>query len=206
MSSVPGGESKEKDGTSMAAPHVARAWTIMKQKVPAASVENILKMLKREGLPITDLKSGVTTSRIQIKQTLDVLADVYAKQSDPSCRNLDVRHENSGRSTEWCGFDTKNWELGWCRQHVDPLTSVAWYDGWEDRYVDFFKHQCQFTAHCAVPAGTIDVPYCDFATAVEKVPQGGTIGLMSGQAFITPITITKPSTLIAIDGIVSIGQ
>lgn len=206
-SSIPGGDIGDKSGTSMAAPHVAGAWAIMKQKAPAASVEKVLGALKREGLPITDTKSGVTTPRIQILQALEVLADVYAKQSDPSCSNTDVKHSQTGWSGDWCNFVPSSRALDWCRQWVHPHTSAAWFgESKEDGSVWLGNRTCSLSVHCALPIGTLDVPYCDLATAVEKVLQGGTIGLISGQAFKTPVTLTKPSTLIAVDRDAVIGR
>lgn len=43
------------DGTSMAAPHVAGAWTIMKQQSPVASVDRILTTLQQSGVQLTDV-------------------------------------------------------------------------------------------------------------------------------------------------------
>ena len=53
-SSIPGGNFLPYPGTSMAAPHVAGAWAILKSKAPDASVEQVLSVLKQTGVPITD--------------------------------------------------------------------------------------------------------------------------------------------------------
>lgn len=58
-------------GTSMAAPHVAGAFTALRSAVPAASVNQILTALQATGTPIT--VSGVTRGRINVDQALTVL-------------------------------------------------------------------------------------------------------------------------------------
>jgi len=66
QSSIPGGGTAAYNGTSMATPHVAGAWAILKQHAPSASVSDALAALQGTGLPITDARNGVTTSRIRI--------------------------------------------------------------------------------------------------------------------------------------------
>ncbi len=72
-SSVPDGGFDVGDGTSFAAPHVAGAWAILKQKKPTATVEEVLIALAGTGLPITDPKSGITKPRIQVDQALQAI-------------------------------------------------------------------------------------------------------------------------------------
>lgn len=73
-SSVPGGGTAIKSGTSMATPEVAGAWAILK---PAArstqTVEQILDALKRTGKPLTDLRNGLVKPRIQVDEALAFL-------------------------------------------------------------------------------------------------------------------------------------
>jgi Subtilase family len=45
-------------GTSMATPHVAGAWTVLKQAAPSASVTTILNALQSTGVIITDTRPG----------------------------------------------------------------------------------------------------------------------------------------------------
>jgi subtilisin len=70
LSAVPGGGTEAWNGTSMATPHVAGAWAILKQYSPAASVSDILSALQSTGLPVTDSRNSVTTSRIQIQSAM----------------------------------------------------------------------------------------------------------------------------------------
>jgi subtilisin family serine protease len=76
VSSIPGGDFDAKSGTSMAAPHVAGAWAVIKQKVPTATVGQVLFALQHSGLPITDPKNGITTPRIRINEALSVFPDL----------------------------------------------------------------------------------------------------------------------------------
>jgi hypothetical protein len=73
FSSLPNAEFGLLSGTSMATPHVAGAWAILKQSSPAATVSEVLDALQGTGLPITDPRNGVTVSRIQILQALNSL-------------------------------------------------------------------------------------------------------------------------------------
>lgn len=68
-SSVPGGGLGSKQGTSMATPHVAGAWAVMKHRSPAASVNDVLADLQSTATPVDDLRSGgleTAMSRINI--------------------------------------------------------------------------------------------------------------------------------------------
>ncbi len=60
-------------GTSMAAPHVAGAFAVLRQASPGASVDELVALLASTGLPILDLKSGVTTPRIDVAAALEAL-------------------------------------------------------------------------------------------------------------------------------------
>jgi len=73
LSSVPGGGFLNLSGTSMAAPHVAGAWALMKSKRPSASVTEILNALIATGTPITDPGSGLVLPRINVGAALATL-------------------------------------------------------------------------------------------------------------------------------------
>ena len=79
-SSVPGGGYAVLDGTSMAAPHVAGAWAILKQAMPGAGVDTILNAFRSTGMPIADDRIffglGTVVPRISILQALATLVPV----------------------------------------------------------------------------------------------------------------------------------
>ncbi|MDF3140671.1 MULTISPECIES: proprotein convertase P-domain-containing protein [unclassified Streptomyces] len=65
VSSVPGGTYASKNGTSMAAPHVAGALAVLKQTHPDKSITDLESLLKSTGTPIT-ADGGVTIPRIDV--------------------------------------------------------------------------------------------------------------------------------------------
>lgn len=73
-SSVLGNRFANKSGTSMAAPHVAGAWAVLKQKAPGASVTEVLSALQTTGTSVTDYRNGIVKPRINVKAALDQLS------------------------------------------------------------------------------------------------------------------------------------
>lgn len=65
-SSVLEGGFASKNGTSMAAPHVAGAWALLKQAHPSATVSSVLSALQSTGTPVTEFWSGIAKPRINI--------------------------------------------------------------------------------------------------------------------------------------------
>jgi hypothetical protein len=65
-STIPGGGYAIYNGTSMAAPHVAGAWALIRSAVPDASVDMVLNALKTTGVLITDYRNGIQKPRIDV--------------------------------------------------------------------------------------------------------------------------------------------
>ena len=61
-------------GTSSAAPHVAGAWTVLRQAFPTATFDQLDSALKQTGIPVTRTGSGITVPKIQ------VMAAIYRLQ------------------------------------------------------------------------------------------------------------------------------
>lgn len=74
-SSVPGRKYAGWHGTSMAAPHVAGAWAVLREKAPNASVTAILNAFRKTGRGVKDDRNNVTTARINVKAALDEFDD-----------------------------------------------------------------------------------------------------------------------------------
>ena len=70
LSSVPGGGFANFSGTSMAAPHVAGAWAVIKSKKASATVDESLSALFSTGTRILDPRNGITKPRIDIDVAL----------------------------------------------------------------------------------------------------------------------------------------
>ena len=104
-SSIPGGNFLPYPGTSMAAPHVAGAWAILKSKAPNASVEQVLSVLKQTGVPITDSRNSVTTPRIQVDDALDALKPQISYTSGTSL-TLTATPNPGFRFKSWTGCDS----------------------------------------------------------------------------------------------------
>ncbi|MET0646341.1 MAG: S8 family serine peptidase [Pyrinomonadaceae bacterium] len=71
-SSVPGGNFSNKEGTSMATPHVAGAWAVLKSKSPSATVPQVLGALRDTGRLVTDV-NGITKPRIRVDAAVNAL-------------------------------------------------------------------------------------------------------------------------------------
>jgi subtilisin len=70
-SSLLGGSYGLSSGTSMATPHVAGAWALMRQQQPGASVSNILAALQQSGRPVNDTRNGLQTARLDVGAALE---------------------------------------------------------------------------------------------------------------------------------------
>jgi hypothetical protein len=77
-SSVPNNGFSAYSGTSMATPHVAAAFAVLKQKKPDATVTEILNALTTTGQPITDPRNSITKPAIKIDAALDALSSSTA--------------------------------------------------------------------------------------------------------------------------------
>jgi subtilisin family serine protease len=73
LSSLPGGAYDALSGTSMATPHVAGAWAVLKGADPSAGVGEVLGALQASGTPVTDPRTNLVTPMIQIAEATGAL-------------------------------------------------------------------------------------------------------------------------------------
>ena len=85
VSAAPGGGWASLSGTSMASPHVAGSFALLRSAAPEASVQDIFNALDQSGVGITDPRNGIVRSRIQVDGALTVLKG-GAVQPTPSPR------------------------------------------------------------------------------------------------------------------------
>ncbi len=109
-SSIPGGGFDNLQGTSMAAPHVAGAWAILKAVNPVASVSTILSTLQSTGLNVTDTRSGGTVTKPRIRLDQAIIPQV------PPAATLISPHGSISDTTP---------ELKW-----NKVSSSTWYYLW----------------------------------------------------------------------------
>jgi subtilisin len=103
-SSVPGGSYQAYSGTSMAAPHVAGSWAILKQAVPSASVTTLLNALRNTGLPITDDRFAFlgivqTVPRVRVFEALRTLVPITSPPPTVTTLSPTSRFAGSGAFT-----------------------------------------------------------------------------------------------------------
>ena len=74
-SSIPNNLFQNYSGTSMAAPHIAGAMAILKQKSPNATVDRMLNVMITTGQPITDSRNGIIKPRLRVQNALQAIAN-----------------------------------------------------------------------------------------------------------------------------------
>ena len=97
-SSVPGGGFQNFAGTSMAAPHVAGAWAVLRSKAPSATVAQVLQALTSTGLPVTDSRNGIIKPRIKVDAALNALGLVGHWKFDENAGTTAADSSGSGNT------------------------------------------------------------------------------------------------------------
>jgi len=91
-------------GTSQAAPHVAGAWALLKQKKTILTVSEGLNALSSTGVQVTDTRNNIVSPRIQIDAALNAISwwplPVYDFNSD-GFSDILWRHNTTGENIIW---------------------------------------------------------------------------------------------------------
>ena len=88
-SSVPGGGFANFTGTSMAAPHVAGAWAVLRSRRPDATLDEILAAVVSTGPGILDLRNGLVKPRLQVDAALQALVPPCTYSVTPTAIPVD---------------------------------------------------------------------------------------------------------------------
>ncbi|MEM7134235.1 MAG: S8 family serine peptidase [Chloroflexota bacterium] len=88
-SAVPGISTSSFNGTSMAAPHVAGAWAVMKQQVPNASVDEVRTSLYETGTSVDDQRVGGSVTDMR-RINLDLALSALRLSASPSVQSVCV--------------------------------------------------------------------------------------------------------------------
>ncbi|WP_158530072.1 S8 family serine peptidase [uncultured Delftia sp.] len=95
-SSILGNTYAYASGTSMAAPHVAGAWAVMKQKKPNATVTELLEAFKNTGQLVADPRNGFAKPRINLAAAIN---SVGGGGSSTPYHRLSVQPSSGGKVT-----------------------------------------------------------------------------------------------------------
>ena len=164
FSSLPNAEFGFLIGTSMATPHVAGAWAILKQSSPAATVSAVLDALQTTGLPITDPRNGVTISRIQILEALDSLGGPVNLVVSPTSILT-----GSTLTATWNGISTPT-STDWIGLFVPGAPDTA--------FIDWIYVSCSKTAGSPQTSGS-----CPFAVPGSLAPGTYELRLLANDGF-----------------------
>lgn len=123
-SSIPGGGYAEKGGTSMATPHVAGSFALLRELSPLATVDQLQSNLAQSGVPITDTRitPAVVKPRIDVDAALD-LADA-TPPTDPT--SFTASGGASGAVTLTWGESTDNVAVDHYKVHRRSRYDVGW--------------------------------------------------------------------------------
>ena len=101
-------------GTSMAAPHVTGAWTLLRQHSPDATVDQILAAVLNTGpLVATKCGTGLTKRRLQVDDALDIVCS--APPGTPASISYPSSDDDGAFTVSWAAVSGA---LGYTLQHA----------------------------------------------------------------------------------------
>ena len=105
-------------GTSLAVPHVAGTWAVMKSKAPNASVAELFTLLKNTGIPIADPRNDLIRSRIQLDSALDSVIPEHS-YSTGTLLTLTAQPNPGFQLKEWQGCESSSDNRCIVQMHTD---------------------------------------------------------------------------------------
>jgi hypothetical protein len=167
-SSYPGGNYATASGTSMATPHVAGAWAVLKAAKPTATVNEVLNALVSTGKSITDSRNSIIKQRIQVDNAVYALVSTLTVSKSGN-GNGSVTSSPAGIS---CGSTCS---ADFIKGAFATLTAVpdagSTFSGWSG--------DCTGTGVC-----TVDMDTAKSVTATfSLLPVDGVCGSADGQTF-----------------------
>ena len=187
------------NGTSMAAPHVAGAWAVLKGAEPTATVDAILESLVDTGQPVTDYRTGASQRSRPRIQVAEALAALDAGGS-PTTFSLNVMREGNGTVSSapvgiQCGSS--------CSTTFSAGSSVSLNatpaDGWE---FGGWSGACSGTGSCTLTMSqSHSVTATFFMVLLDDSPIDNLFGVQgSYQRFVVDVPSGASSLVISISG------
>ena len=178
---IPNGGYGNWTGTSMAAPHVAGAWAVLKQRAPNANVDQVLNALTSTGVPVLDTRNNITKPRI------NVLAAVNALGGGVQTYALSVTKSGNGTGTVNsfpgginCGSDcTENYNANSIVTLTATPTEGHNFGGWSGA-CSGSSSSCVVTINAATTVIATFTQTPQATLSVAKVGSGSGIVMRSG--------------------------
>ena len=101
QSSVPGAGYAYYSGTSMATPHVAGAFAVMRSRKPTSTVSELLDALKTTGVSLQDARNNLIRPRIALDQAMQLISPTTIKQDFNVDGKADILWRNVTSGINW---------------------------------------------------------------------------------------------------------
>lgn len=130
VSAIPGGVAASFNGTSMAAPHVAGAITLLGEAQPGADVPHLFVALRKGGKPVFDPYSKLTFRRIDVGGALDAYHEDITKPV-PTMHWMPALSTSPRVPISWSATDEPG---GSGIGRFDVLKRTLRWDGWSSQW------------------------------------------------------------------------
>ena len=194
-SSTPSNTYGSWQGTSMAAPHVAGAWALLKQKAPTATVDEVLAALGSSGVPVLDPRNGLTKPRINLPAALSALVTGVSYPLTVSKAGAGTGSVTSSPTGIDCGATcSASFASGLAVTLMATPTGSGIFTGWSGA--------CSGTGNCSVTMSAAQSVTATFAagTLVTPINQGVSGATGSNQYFSVAVPAGASNLVIRTSG------